>query len=190
MRGQDPLGRFTPEYEVWSIKYGIAQDLQVPAGQSILWYRYDPYSTVVDPVYDVGDSSGGRRWVEPFEVPVINAYIAQGETYQNERGLYTVDQLTIVINLRDVERLLPDLITDPDLRLRDRLGFRDEVFEVTRIYPKGQVRYHYTALRIDAVQVKPGEIVNDVDFDFGYHFPTTGAELSVSVNTSASGTVV
>lgn len=162
MRGSNQLGRFDQEYEVKSIRHGISQDLQRPAGQSVKWYVYDAENTNVDPVYDVGAPTGGRVWNKPVVLPVINAYVFQNEMYQNDRGFYTVDTLRLFINYNDVIRTLPSLDSQPDTHLVDRVAFRGQMYAPNRIFPKGQVQYDYMALTVDLTQVKPEEQVNDI----------------------------
>lgn len=162
MRGSNQIGRFDQEYEVKSIRHGISQDLQRPAGQTVKWYVYDEDLTVVDSIYDVGAPTGGRAWKKPITLPVINAYIFQSELYQNDRGLYTVDTLRLFINYDDIIRTLPTLDSQPDTHLVDRVEFRGQMYSPNRVFPRGQVQYDYMALTVDLTQVKPEEQVNDV----------------------------
>lgn len=155
------MGRFDAEYEVKSIRAGISRDLQVPSGQFVLWQIFDPESSQSDPVYSTGSEDGGRVFAAPIKVPVVNAYIFQGEQFMNQRGFYTVDTLRVVINYDDVIRYLPSLDRTPDVHLKDRLIFRGEMFQPTRVFPKGQIGYEYMGLTVDAAQVKVEEQVYD-----------------------------
>lgn len=162
MRGGNVLGRFDPEYEIKSIRSGISQDLQRPVGQDVRWYLFDEVDSEVDDTYDVGASLGGRVWVKPIVLPVVNAYVFQNEMYQNDRGFYTVDTLRLFINYDDVIRHLPTLDAQPDDHLRDRVEFRGQMFVPNRIFPRGQVDYDYMMLTVDLTQVKTEEQVNDI----------------------------
>ena len=165
MRGSDLTGRFDSLFEVDHIGVGVAQDLQNPIGQHVQWWSMDPDNTVTDPVYDVGDyAGGGRRWKRPFTVPVVQATISQGPVFQNERGFYTVDNLTLVINAPTVTRLLPDMMYDPDSYTLDRISYRGNLFQPNTIFPKGHIHDHLVVVRVDADQVKPEEVVNDPQF--------------------------
>ena len=104
MRGSNSVGRFSPKYEVQSMRKGTSRDLQRPVGQTVDWYVYDDAASVMDAVYDVGASSGGRVWKAPLRLPVVNAYVFQSEMYQNDRGFYTVDTLRLYVNYDDVVR--------------------------------------------------------------------------------------
>ena len=155
------MGRFDSEFEVKSIRAGISRDLQVPSGQYVLWQVFDPEASQSDPVYSTGSEEGGRVFGPPIRVPVVNAYIFQGEQVMNQRGFYTVDVLRLVINYDDVIRYLPELDRNPDIHLKDRISFRGLLFQPTRVFPKGQIGYEYMGLTVDATQVKVEEQVYD-----------------------------
>lgn len=146
---------------------GITEDLRRPVGMQVDWWVFDPVSTTVDPIYDVGSSDIGRRWLNPIKVPVIVAQVFQGQTIQDERGLYNADVLRFTMNMGETVSFLPDLITNTDLHNKDRVVYRDGVFRPSRIYLRGQVVTTYTILTVDLVQVKSEELVNDMQFQ-GY----------------------
>jgi hypothetical protein len=162
MRGHNALGRFDAEYEVKSIRKGITRELEKPVGQYIDWYLFDSEASESDPIYDVGESSGGRVWKDPIRVPIVNGFIYQDDQYQNDRGFYTVDTLRVIINFDDVIRYLPGLDSAPDQHLLDRIEFRGSMYIPSRVFPKGQVGYEYMGLLVEALQIKPEEQVNDV----------------------------
>lgn len=165
MRASAPKGRFTTDYELESIHTGIDQDLQRPVGMTLDWYRFDPINTVKDPIYDVGASTGGRRWVFPaMHIPAITAVIHQGMTVQNNRGFYQSDVLRATFNASDIKELLPNLRTDPTPYYLDRVVYLGEVFTVTRIYLRGNVANDWTVMTFDANQVNKEELVNDPQF--------------------------
>lgn len=162
MRGRNVIGRFDPELEVRSIRHGITQDLQAPVGQVVGWRLFDPLATVTDEIYDVGSSTGGRVFKKPIIMPVVNAYVFQSEQYQNDRGFYTVDTLRLFVNYNDVIRFIPDLETDPDAHIKDRVEFREQMYVPNRVFPRGQINMDYMMLTVDLNQVKPEEQVNDI----------------------------
>jgi hypothetical protein len=83
MRGNKIQGRFDLDYETLALYEGIAEDLGGTVGVDVDWWRWqdnylrDNYTTIVDDVYDVGSSltSGGRRWMLPFNMPVVMAQL-------------------------------------------------------------------------------------------------------------------
>jgi hypothetical protein len=164
MKAKEPGGRFDLAYERRSILSGITEDLRIPVGQTIDWWRWDPTDTVVDNVYDVGSINGGRLWYPPIKLPCVNAVIFQGVSMQNERGFYNTDVMRITINMEDVEKLIPTVLTITDSFLKDRIVYRGQVFRPTHFYPRGLIKDKYTLLTLDASQINSEELVNDSQF--------------------------
>jgi hypothetical protein len=176
MRGERREGRFSIQHERGSIISGTTKEVVRTVGYEVEWWLYDQDLTVVDPIYDVGSNSGGRRWHGPHHIPVVNAALFQGVTVQGERGFYNTDVLRVTINMDIVDgsslsggesRTIPELKylpTNPDAYLRDRIVFRNQVFTVKQIFPKGIITDDYTLFTIDCNQVNPEELVNDPQF--------------------------
>jgi len=159
-----PQGRFTTEFELDGIFRGMRDDLQRRVGMQVQWSVWDTVATEVDDIYSVGSRGVGRRWHEPFDVPVIVAQVFQGQTIQNERGFYNTDVLRLTISMDDINRVLPTFVQQPDAHIRDRVLYRGSVFSPTRIYLRGQVLTSYTVLTIDLNQVMADQLVNDDQF--------------------------
>ena len=167
--GTDINTRFNMDYEAKSIYEGIAEDLGGTVGVEVDWMRWqdyyldNKYRDIVDDIYDVSSSvSGkGRRWMLPFKMPVVMAQFIRGTNVMNERGFYVTDTLRLVLNVGDVQRMLPGLITDSNSHIKDRIIYRGEVFVPTRVLPRGSFGYRWAVLTIDCNQVNPEEMVND-----------------------------
>jgi hypothetical protein len=176
MRGGNESGdrnsRFNMDYEAYSMYEGIAEELGGTVGVDVDWFRWqdyylaDNYTDIVDPVYDVSSSvSGkGKRWMLPFKMPVVMAQQIRGTNVMNERGFYVSDTLRLVINVGDVQRLLPSLISDSNTHIKDRVLYRGEVFVPTRVLPRGAFGYRYAVVTVDCNQLNPEEMVNDPQF--------------------------
>ena len=172
MRGTKVQGRFKIDYENLSINEGIVDELRDPVGSIVNWWLWDDealaadYDNFVDPIYDVSnqDPTKGRRWNDPFQVPVIMAQQIRGTNIMNERGFYTVDTLRLVISVADVQRLLPAMISDPNVHIKDRIVFQGAVFPPTRVLPRGRYANNYAVVTIDCNQVNAEELVNDPQF--------------------------
>lgn len=178
MRGENRQGRFTVPHERDSFISGTTKELVNTVGNVIDWWFYDPVTSEVDPIYDVGANEGGRRWVGPIKVPVINTTISQGVTIQSDRGFYNTDVLSITINIDLIEDhrntfgksadTYPNLTMmedNPDKYLRDRIVFRNEVWTPTRIMPLGLVTDKFTVLHVECNQVNAEELINDPQFE-------------------------
>ena len=179
MRGDQKEGRFNVNYERGSFVSGTTTELVQTVGQFVDWWIFDAPNTDVDPIYDVGSSivGGGRKWMRPFTIPVINAHLEQGATVQSDRGFYNTDILTITVNVDVIEnhlnfyggkaanaRQISTIETNPDAYLRDRIVFRGEVFSPTQVSPHGIIKGKYTTLQISCEQVNAEELVNDSQF--------------------------
>ena len=172
MRGNQVQGRFKIEFEHKSIDEGIIDELRDPVGTTVAWWQWDPnalaanYSNWVDPIYDVSNQEDGkgRRWMEPFDMPVVMAQQLRGTNVMNERGYYVTDTLRLVMAVTDVQRLIPLMLTNPNAHIKDRIVFQDEVFVPTRVLPRGRYANNYAVITVDCNMVNPEELVNDPQF--------------------------
>ena len=97
-------------------------------------------------------------------MPVIMAQFIRGTNVMNERGFYVSDTLRIVINVGEVNRFLPTLLTDSNGHIKDRIIYRGEVFVPTRVLPRGSFGYRWSVVTIDLNQLNSEELVNDPQF--------------------------
>lgn len=172
MRGTQVEGRFKIPYENMSIDEGIVDELRTPVGSEVEWYVWDEtalqanYTDWVDPIYDVSNSTPnkGIRWNPPFTLPVIMAQNLRGTNVMNERGLYVVDSLRLVVAVDDIQRLIPSMETNPNAHIQDRILFQGEVFVPTRVLPRGRYRDYYAVVTIDCNLVNGEELVNFQQF--------------------------
>lgn len=178
MRGQRVLGRFDIDYEALSMYEGISDDLRAPVGNIVDWWVWDQehladnYTSVVDDIYDTsrptpattGQPLQGRKWRDPFKMPVVMAQVIRGANVMNERGFYTTDTLRVVINVQDVVSLLPEMMEVPEQHIKDRIVYKDRVFVPTRVLPRGHFAERYAVVTVDCNEVNPEELVNDPQF--------------------------
>lgn len=178
MRGQRVLGRFDIDYEALSMYEGISDDLRAPVGNVVDWWVWDQehldanYTDVVDDIYDtsrpapatVGQTIQGRKWRDPFKMPVVMAQVIRGANVMNERGFYTTDTLRLVINVRDIEALIPEMLPIPEQHIKDRIVYKGQVFTPTRLLPRGHFAERYAVVTVDCNEVNPEELVNDPQF--------------------------
>ena len=176
MRGSKLEGRFNIDYESKSMYEGIAEDLGGMVGQEVDWYQWSNsyletyYEEVVDPIYDVSNYSssngitGGRKWAAPFKLPTVMAQLIRSTNVMNERGYYVTDTLRLVVNVGEIQRLIPDVLANPSDHIKDRIVYRGEVFVPTRVLPRGSFGYRWAVVTIDCNQVNPEELINDPEF--------------------------
>lgn len=172
MRGSKVQGRFKIEFENKSMEEGMVDELRDPVGSTVQWWQWDyEYiaehpEEVIDPIYDVSSqvTGYGRRWITPVNLPVIMAQQLRGTNVMNERGFYVVDTLRLVVSVADLNRLLPDVISNPNFHIKDRVVFQNEVFVPTRVLPRGRYSNFYSVVTIDCNLVNGEELVNDPQF--------------------------
>jgi hypothetical protein len=167
------------DYESESMYEGIAEDLGGTVGQEVDWYQWSEtyleanYSVVVDDIYDVSNdvynegatpAGQGRRWSLPIKMPTVMAQIIRSSNVMNERGFYVTDTLRLVVNVGDIQRLIPDVMSNPSDHIKDRIMYHNEVFVPTRVLPRGSFGYQYAVVTIDCNQVNSEELVNDPQF--------------------------
>jgi len=172
MRGSRMQGRFNMDFEQKRMYESIKEDLQQPVGVEVDWFRWqesylaDNVTTVVDDIYDVSSNTPGegRRWMLPFNMPCITAQLVRGSNEMNERGFYVVDSLRIVLNVGDVQRLIPDMLVNPDKNIKDRILYRGNVFTPSRVLPRGHFGYNWAVVTIECTEVNSDELINDPQF--------------------------
>lgn len=172
MRGSKVQGRFKIDFENKSMEEGMVDELRDPVGTTVEWWQWDynfvsdHIEEVVDDIYDVSSqiTGYGRRWRSPFSMPVIMAQQLRGTNVMNERGFYTVDTLRLVVSVADLNRLLPNIVSNPNYHIKDRVVFQNEVFVPTRVLPRGRYSNFYSVVTIDLNLVNGEELVNDPQF--------------------------
>jgi hypothetical protein len=168
MKAYTPGGRFDADFETTSLLAGIDADLKMPVGTNALWYIYNPTNSVLDPIYDVGQdlsgSLGGKTWTGPYSVPVVRAVIKQGEAKTSSVGYYNADTLHLTFNIEDIQKISPNVISNPDLQNRGRIVWKNQVYRPYGVQQRGIVSERFTILSVDCIQVMPEELVNDPQF--------------------------
>ena len=172
MRGSNVQGRFTIPFESHSIDEGMVDELRSPVGAVVNWWVWDQAhldaapADVVSSIYDTSNPTPGlgRVWKTPFEMPVIMAQQLRGTNVMNERGFYVVDSLRLVIAVADVARLLPSMVQDPSVHIKDRVVFQNDVFTPTRVLPRGRYADNYAVITLDCTMVNAEELQNDPQF--------------------------
>lgn len=158
-------GRFDSRHELDNIFEGTELDLQDFAGQTLLWYVFDPAASRVDPVFDVGSVGAGRVWKPPVALPVISVVRTEGAESANDQGFYVTDEIHVSVSMRQAENAgLNDLVARADRHLFDRFIWQRTVFSPVHIQARGLLGMRHVVAGIDAVEVNPEELVNDDQF--------------------------
>ncbi len=153
--------RYSLKNERRSIETGL-DERTVEIGTTIQWWRHSLDTSTPGSVYDYG----GRDWAAPRTVRVLSAVRTEGPQGTTETGLYTTDQLHVVVSIAEIRRHgWPDITTDTQKFLRDRILYEGVVFTIINVQIRGQVGNDIDLIvGITAAEVDPSELVNDADF--------------------------
>lgn len=158
-------GRFDWRFELNNISEGMRDDLQHEVGQTVPWYVFDPEATEVDPIYDTGSTGVGRRWKTAIGLPVLGAIKLEGGQQPNDRGLYTVSTLRLIVSVAEARRVgLDDVVFNPEGHVVDRVVYENKVFGFGEVRSRGILTAEYAVIGVDCHQVKAEELVNDPQF--------------------------
>lgn len=156
-------GRFSENYEINEIHgaiYGHVHNF----GDFIDWYRFLQDASHMHDIYDEGQGVG-RVYGPPINMPVIHATHSEGVNEDLPEGFYFNDTLNVSASFSQLTRAgLTMLDLQTQNFLKDRFVYDDKVFRVTAISVLGQIRQRDIVVGIDASQVKPDELVNDLQF--------------------------
>lgn len=157
-------GRFSVDFETSSI-YGGLRDWQRWTGDQIYYYRFAYDQSSVDPVYGEADSPKGRVYFGPNIIPALHVIHIEGDNDNTEMGFYTNDRAHVTMSFDQVKRMgLDRMDLSTQNYLKDRFVYDTKVFRVTSFQILGQIQQRDIIVAIDATQVKPDEMVNDVQF--------------------------
>lgn len=157
-------GRFSVNFETSSI-YGGLRDWQRWTGDSIYYYHFAYDQSSVDPVYGEADAPLGRIYFEQGPIPVLHVIHVEGENDNSEEGFYFNDRAHVTMSFDQVQRMGLDRMDIQTANfLKDRFVYDGKVFRTTSMQILGQIQQKDIIVSIDATQVKPDEMANDVQF--------------------------
>lgn len=157
-------GRFSVDYETSSIYRGL-RDWQRWTGDSVYYYRFAYDQSTVDPVYGEANSPLGKVYFGPANVPALHVIHIEGDNDNSENGFYYNDRAHITLSFDQLKRLgLDRMDLSTSNYLKDRFVYDTKVFRVTSVQVLGQIQQRDIIVAVDGTQVKPDEMVNDVQF--------------------------
>lgn len=167
-------GRFNVDYEATSISRALRGRAGV-VGDYVDYYRYDHSDPTGDNLYDEG-TGAGKVFKGPFRLRALHISHPQAPADDTPQGLYTVGNLHITCSFDALRKLgFTDMDTDNQKYLTDRVVYDGQVFRVTALGVLGQIQERDLIASMECVQVKPDELVNDVQFaHWSQPIPTIG----------------
>lgn len=159
-------GRFSVDYETAEIYEGL-RDWQRWTGDKFNYFRFAYDQSSVDPVYGESNSNNGRIYFGPNLMPALHVIHVEGDNQNGVDGFYYNDEAHITLSFDQINRLgigAASLITQTQEYLKDRFEYRGKIYRVTNIQILGQIQRKPIIITIDGTQVKPEEMVNDIQF--------------------------
>lgn len=159
-------GRFNVDYETSEIYHGL-RDWQRWTGDHVNYYRFYYDQSTVDPVYGEASSTQGLIFFGPNLIPALHVIHVEGDNQNTLQGFSYNDEAHITMSFDQVHRLgIRDLeiATQTQDYLRDRFEYRGKIYRVTNIQILGQIQRKPIVITIDGSQLRPDELVNDLQF--------------------------
>src|SRR6266404_9368799 len=159
-------GRFNVDYETSEIYRGL-RDWQRWTGDHVNYYRFEYDQSSTDPVYQEADSSNGRIYFGPNLIPALHVIHVEGDNENTVQGFNYNDEAHVTLSFDMVKKLgigELNLATQTQDYLKDRFEYRGKIYRVTNIQILGQLQRKPIIIAIDGTQVKPDEMVNDLQF--------------------------
>jgi hypothetical protein len=133
-------------------------------GDWITYYRFNDAATVMDPVYDEAIGQG-LVYSPPVRVQCVHVIHVEGGNENGDKGFYYNDDLDATIAF---DLFLEAGMTMADIQTGnydvDRLLYDRKLFRVTQLSVEGQIQERDIIIGLSATQLKPDELVNDVQF--------------------------
>lgn len=157
-------GRFSVDWETSEIYKGL-RDWQRWTGDQIYYFRFAYDQSSVDPVYGEADSPNGRVYFGPNIIPALHVIHTEGGNDNTLEGFYYNDTAHVTLSFDQIKKMgLDRMDLNTSNYLKDRFVYDTKVFRVTRMEVMGQIQQRDIIVSIDATQVKPDEMVNDLQF--------------------------
>ena len=133
-------------------------------GDWIDYYHFFEEATTTEAIYD--EASGPGRVYHPrVRVPVLHATVLYGDNENTDMGFYFNNTLEVVCAF---DQFVGVGMSYADVKagnyLKDRIYYKQEVYRVLQMVPKGQIQERPTMVSISATQLKPDELADDQQF--------------------------
>lgn len=156
-------GRATSDFETTRIYSGM-RDFQENYGDWIDYFRFDRARTSWDDVYD--EVTGpGRVYQTPIRLGVQHVTMIPGPQEWDDKGGYYSNAIRVIVSYELYTRAgMPMADIDTGDYEFDRLIYKNKVYRTTNLDIEGQIQERPTIVSIDALQLKPDELVEDQQF--------------------------
>ena len=155
--------RFNPDSDTQKI-FKALKGWGSSMGDAVMYYRWNSDLTTMDPGYDEG-TGNGLIYAPGFILPCQHVTHMEGKNEYGEYGFYYNDDLDAQIAF---DRFIEAGMSYADIAtgnyLKDRVLYDRKLFRVTALAIRGQMQERDIIVGMSATQLKPDELVNDVQF--------------------------
>lgn len=156
-------GKATSDFETTRI-YEAQRGWEKNYGDTVLYFPFDRSKTTFDDVYD--EVTGpGRVYKTAVQLACQHVTVVPGPQEWDSQGAYQSNALRAVCSYEIFTRsgmVLADIHTER--YTFDRIVYKDKVYRVTRIDEEGQIQERPTVVAIDANQLRPDELIEDLSW--------------------------
>lgn len=157
-------GRFHVDYETNEIYRGL-RGWQREVGDYAYYYRFAYDQSNVDPVYGEATGPNGRVFFGPINIPALHVLHTEGAVEEAPEGFTYHDRIHVTASFDQLKRTgLTALDLNTQGYLKDRIVYDNKVFRVYNAQILGQIQRRDIIVTFDGVQLKPEDMVNDVQF--------------------------
>lgn len=158
-------GRFHVDYETNEIYKGL-RGWQREVGDYVSYYRFAYDQSYVDPTYGEATGPNGRTYFGPINTPALHVLHTESGISEMPEGFETsLDRIHVTASFDMVRRIgLTKMDIQTESYLKDRLVYDNMAFRIQNIQILGQIQRRDIIVTIDGVQLKPEDMVNDIQF--------------------------
>jgi hypothetical protein len=158
------IGRFSVDYETSDIYRGL-RDWQRQTGDQIYYYRFAYEQSNREDTYGEATAPNGKVYFGPNNIPTLHVIHMEGDNDNTEQGFYYNDRAHVTLSFDQIKKMgLDRMDLNTQNYLKDRFVYDTKVFRVTSVQIMGQIQQRDIIVTIDGTQVKPDELVNDIQF--------------------------
>lgn len=156
-------GKATSDFETTRIFQGM-RGFEKNYGDVLTYFPFDRDKTSWDDVYN--EVTGpGRVYKTAVQLQCQHVTLMAGPQEWDEQGAYQSNALRAICSYEMFTRsgmVLADIHTER--YTFDRIVYKDKVYRVTQINEEGQIQERPTMVSIDASQLRPDELLEDLSF--------------------------
>lgn len=165
-------GRFNVDYETQEIYRGL-RGWQRETGDQAEYFRFAYDQSTVDPVYGEATAPSGRVYFGPLLIPALHVVHTESAVEEMPEGFTYHDKVHVTASFDQLKRTgLTTMDIYTQNYLKDRIVYDNKVFRVYNVQILGQIQQKDIIVTFDGTQLRPEDMVNDLQFAQYANAPT------------------